>query len=246
MLTLPQRLRPYSRACAERGLQEAVSINGFGLPEELISFYQTTDGLDLEVLDTDVLTLEAACAYAKGLECHPLSQALGLWPITESNDSNPYCVCLNPHLHGAVLRLCHDGVTRMTHNSLSAFLSSLEALVVEGTEFIDDCKPQFPLDAAVMASADRLLSDLMSQQESDETVLVPLLSACSPVSIASCLSSTNIWVREEAAILLGKHVYLPARDALMTLANAGAEQDNVAAAQSLSIINRAFFAPHGS
>ena len=246
MFTLPQRLGQYSRACAERGLQESVSINGFSLLEELISFYQTTDGLDLAVLDTDVLTLEAACAYAKGLECHPLSQALGLWPITESSDSNPYCVCLNPSLRGAVLRFCHDGATRITHNSLSAFLSYLEELVVEGAEFIDDCKPQFPLDAAVMASADRLLPALICQQESDETVIVPLLSACSPASIASCRSSTNMWVREEAAILLGKHVYLPARDALMTLSDSGAEQDNVAARQSLSIINRAFFAQHGS
>lgn len=246
MFNLPQRLRPYSRNSAESASQEAISINGFMLPEELLSFYQTTDGLDLSLLDTDVLTLEAASAYAKDLEYHPLSQALGLWPITESNDSNPYCLCLNQNLHGAVLRLSHDGSTRISHNSLSAFLSSLEELVVDGAELIDDCKHQFPLDATLTASADRLLTDVLNQQDVDEAVIVPLLSACSPASIASCLNSDNMWVREEAATLLGKHVHLPSRDALIALSKGGTGQDNIAAKQSLSIINRAFFAQRGS
>ena len=246
MFNVRPQLRPYSRSSAGSDSLETSSINGFTLSDELIAFYQATDGLNLSQLDTDVLTLEAASAYARDLDYHPLSQAVGLWPITDSNDSNPYCVCLNQSLRGAVLRLSHDGSTRISHHSLSAFLSSIEELVANGAESIDDCNHEFPLDTNLMASADCLLSDVLHQQTFDEAVIVPLLSACSPASIASCLTAENMWVREEAALLLGKHVHLPSREALIALSKAGTDQDNVAAKKSLSIINRAFFAQRGS
>ena len=74
MFNVPPQLRPYSRSSAGSDSLETSSINGFTLSDELIAFYQATDGLNLSQLDTDVLTLEAASAYARDLDYHPLSQ----------------------------------------------------------------------------------------------------------------------------------------------------------------------------
>lgn len=241
MSPLPPRLVPFARPGFTGAVPPDSRVNGFEVSPALTAFYRMTDGLDLSPLATEVLGFEAARQYAADLAYHPLSEVLGLWPLTESDDSNPYCLCLHPKLQGAVLRLSHDDTPHVTHTSLASFLAALESLVVEGVGHIDACRAEFPLGEGLMAAADALLSDVQGDL-SDETLVVPLLSACSPEVITRCLSADNMWIREEAALLLGRHVHLPARDALTALSKAGTQQDHQAAKQSLSIVNRAFFA----
>ncbi len=238
-MTIPESLRECCRPVPAADLD--VQPGGYTLPAALREFYGDTDGLEIPALGTEILALGAAVKYGEDLDFHPLSQLLGLLPISESNDSNPYCVILGERLNGAVVRLSHDDDTSVTHRSLASFLGSLGELATGGGELIDDLAAEAIDDERLRADADGVVAELLAADDFDETVIVPLVTVCSPATLVRMVESDDMWVREAAARQLGKTSYFEARPALERLAKVGSRQDNREAKASLSKLNREYY-----
>ncbi len=241
-MTIPENLKAFRRPAPAADLD--VRPGGYALPAAVRELYRETDGLDIPPLGTEILALAAAVKVGADLDFHPLSQRLGLLPISESNDSNPYCVILGERLNGAVLRLSHDDDTSVTHASLASFFGALGELVAGGAEFIDDLAAEEIDDQGLCADADAVAADLLAADELDETLIVPLVTVCSPATLVRMVESDDMWVREAAARQLGKTSYFEARPAVERLAKSGTGQDCREAKASLSQLNREYYSQH--
>lgn len=68
---------------------------------------------------------------------------LGLFPFTDSTDSNPYCVCCNPPMRGRIFQLHHDGDSHLKFRDIDSFLTSVLKLIEQPKWNIDDLVPEY-------------------------------------------------------------------------------------------------------
>lgn len=237
-MTLPDQLQPCASPPASNAEIEGFKLGGRPLPSSARRFYAISNGLAIPELSTQLLSLAAAAEYGKSIASLPDARRYGLLPITESNDSNPYCLILGEKLNGAVMLLSHDGETRVTHGSMQGFLQSLATLLEQGGGLIDDLAAEDIQDARLIADADAMLGHELKRWFTDMHPFVPLLSACSPQMLVRLLGASDMWVREEAALQCGRRGLLETRDALRQLADAGDRQDNHAARDALAALRR--------
>jgi hypothetical protein len=72
---------------------------------------------------------------------------LGLFPFTDSNDSNPYCVCCKPPMCGRIFQLHHDGDSLLKFRSINSFLTSVMTLIGQSKWNIDELIPEYHGDS---------------------------------------------------------------------------------------------------
>ena len=204
MFEIPPALLPFTRPPVVEDTVRDWRQSGRPLAPNASCFYSITDGLALTPIGTDLLSLETATHYGEELSYHPVSQLLGLLPITESNDSNPYCLIVGPRLCRAVLLLSHDGDVIVSHNSLQSFLDALASLVESDGELTDDLEREEINDAQIVADADHLFAQTFGRLENDWDGLLPIVSACSAATLVRLLQVDDMWIRETAAIRCGR------------------------------------------
>ena len=240
-MTVPSRLRGYLRAPATSEEVEGFRLGSRPLPEAVRDFYRQSNGFEVPELDTEILSIAAARRYGEAISRLAIADYYGLLPITNSNDSNPYCVVLGDRLNGAVMLLDHEGEVRVSHSSLQRFLESLADCLDDEAESVEDLEPEETTDPRIVAEADAVVLELLKVPTPDFPLLFPVISACSPQVLIALLQVNDMWVRERAAIRCGQLEIVEARESLQRLASAGNGQDSRAAKASLKPINRKLF-----
>ena len=187
MIRIPDALRRRVRAPAGREEIEGFLLSSWPLPDQARSFYAITNGLSIPQLGTEVLSLAAARQYGEAIGHLPHPSFFGLLPITESNDSNPYCLVLGERLRGAVLLLSHDGPVQVTHSSMQSFLDALAKSLESGGRPIHHPAAEVIDDPLVVAQADLLVEEVLGRRAADVGVLLPLVPACSPQALLTLL-----------------------------------------------------------
>lgn len=104
-------------------LAEFERSSGLSLPDELRELYSTCNGLEIEYLGLRFLPLHEVMEYA-----HFFQNALGLFPLTDENDSDPYAVCCRGPLQGWVVHVRHDGDSSLDFRNVGAFVKAIENL----------------------------------------------------------------------------------------------------------------------
>lgn len=66
----------------------------------------------------------------------PIVRDLGLFPLDDANDSNPYCYVSKTPMAGAIFHYCHDGDRRFTHQSINSWVAAMNG--INDNQGIDD------------------------------------------------------------------------------------------------------------
>lgn len=223
-------------------LAEAQQRLGLRFPDRLAEFYRQSDGLVVDERRLTLIDLANATKYAKAIDDGDFCHRLGLFPISESNDSNPYCVSCKPPLFGRLIHLRHDDASRLAFRDVDAFAQAILALSANDEWHIDDLPLGYNRDHSDRtseddAAADALLAGDCPDVENTYAIAISLFSRNRASSIIKLLEYDNMWVREDAARHLEHIGDIAAIDALAVLAD-GDRQDNRAAQRALKVLNR--------
>src|SRR5262245_32189203 len=108
---------------------------GLSLPPQLRDFYRSTNGLTIGGGGwMKVLPLAEVMPYVQGMRDYGVPQVWGYFPLTDCNDSDPYCVCCNGPLRNRVIHVFHDDVAQLKFWDLGRFLDAVAVAVVSKGE----------------------------------------------------------------------------------------------------------------
>lgn len=111
------RLRAGAGSGSLASLETAFAVK---LADDLLVLWSLSDGADGDGMS--LLTVVEAEGYAG---CFP--NGFGYVPFTECNDSNPYVICSNEPLRGAVVHVFHDDENQLVCHGLARFLELVVA-----------------------------------------------------------------------------------------------------------------------
>jgi hypothetical protein len=123
-------VEPDARATAS-ALDDFENDTGLSLPRGVRDFFRACDGLTLDGGTMRLFSLDEARDYAESIRDAGIPQAWGYLPLTDTNDSNPYCVCCAAPLRNRVVRVYHDDVARLQFRSFENFLRSIRGVLVQ-------------------------------------------------------------------------------------------------------------------
>lgn len=120
---------------------------GMKFPPDFRKLYLRSNGFTVKAPPFKVLSLRQVEQYVLRLEAAEVPRQWGYLPFTDSNDSDPYCVCSREPIEGCVVRLYHDGVEpSLDFRTLGSFLSAIELLIGDDYDpHLDDLKSDFPV-----------------------------------------------------------------------------------------------------
>ena len=107
----------------------AEAQTGLTFPDSLRDLYRQANGVVIHDYSLTILPLDRAVAEWRALGEAGYPQAWGYFPFTDSNDSNPFCVCCRSPLTGYVVWVPHDDDPAPTHRDLSGFFAALAAFL---------------------------------------------------------------------------------------------------------------------
>lgn len=228
-------------------LDAASTRLGFEIPAELRAFYRETNGLVVHERRLALNDFEKAVTYATALGRFDIAQQFGLFPLTESNDSNPYCIACKRPIVGHIIHVQHDDAWRLAFRNVDQFALAVLDLARAPNWIIDDLTYGYATDHTDRTleddiAADAILDLCRSQSgECDKFVLIALsLYSRNRVDrVIGFLADESMWTREEAAIHLGNMGDVRAIEPLQKLAESQAHrQDGKAAQKALKNLNR--------
>jgi hypothetical protein len=222
---------------------------GFDFPGRLREFYQTTNGLIIHERRLVLNDLEKAVIYATALARFDIAHQFGLFPLTESNDSNPYCLACKQPLVGRVIHVRHDDTWRLAFRDLDQFTGALIDLTRPPNWIIDSLVYGYASDHSDRTSEDDAAGDAIldlcksGNCEYDAFLLIAmsLFSKNRIHRVIGFLQHESMWTREEAAVQLGNMGDVRAIEPLKRLANAHAgRQDGRAARNALMKLRKTY------
>jgi hypothetical protein len=236
------------RKGVSRELLDAAPANlGFDIPADIRKFYGTTDGLVIHERRLKLNDFETAVRYAMAIARFDIASALGLLPLTESNDSNPFCVACKPPLTGRIIHVHHDDAWRLAFRKLDEFAGAILALAALSNWHIDDISYGYGSDHRDRTHDDDIAADEILRLcdsrlgECDEFLLmaISLYSKNRVSSIIDFLKHESMWTREEAANQLANMGDRRAIEPLEKLARSrDTWQDGRAAQNALKKLNQ--------
>jgi len=113
---------------------------GLSLPSQLRAFYGSANGLTIDgggsryvsvrpAAWMEMLPLAEVMPYIEGMRRYGFPQVWGYFPLTDCNDSNPYCVCCKGPLRNRVVHVFHDDVADLKFWDLGRFLDAVATAV---------------------------------------------------------------------------------------------------------------------
>ena len=151
-------------------------------PECLRLFYSRCDGLVIPNLRLEILSLSAARDWRQDCSHHPLVEMWDLLPLTDSNDSNPYCCSLSGPVAGRIVLLKHDDIAQFAFRNFGELCSAVQALVDAGASSLFDLEHTYRPDNLDRTEADDQAAEQILGAPADEyreahKVALSLLSA---------------------------------------------------------------------
>jgi hypothetical protein len=242
MISTLIRLYPKGRrpGVTEADLDRASVRLGFDIPEQLRAFYRETNGLVVHERRLVLNDVETAVKYANAIARIDFVHNLGLLPLTESNDSNPYCLACTPLVGNRIIHIRHDDAPRLAFRNLDQFAAAVIDLALQPEWIIDDLALGYANDHTDRtteddAAADNIVEFRQSHQDEDDHLLSTALALYSRNridQIIALLEHDNMWIREDAATHLGNIGDVRAIKPLRKLAESQANRQDGRAAQA--------------
>ncbi len=116
-------------SASDEEIADAERRTGLTFTNELRDLYRFTDGVTIDDFSLKILPLKDVLAFHRMLREAGYPQIWGYLPFTDSNDSNPYCVCCRAPLTGYVALVSHDNSAKLSHRGLHAFFVALSELL---------------------------------------------------------------------------------------------------------------------
>ena len=91
-----------------------------------MEFYSTCNGAVISPR-LQILPLDGVLRFVAGMGEFGIPQEWGYFPLTDFNDSNPYCVCCKGVLTGSIAHVRHDDNACLEFRSLWSFLDAFVA-----------------------------------------------------------------------------------------------------------------------
>lgn len=128
------KLSPGEASTPDR-IDEFENATGLRLIDSLRDIYLLTDGVVLKKEQFEFLSLARVKQFILGDETYaPLSEygvsgQLGYFPLTETFDSDPVCICSSELMEGYVVLVLHDDAPVLLFRNLESFLRAIAAKI---------------------------------------------------------------------------------------------------------------------
>ncbi len=218
-------------------IQELIKSAIGSAPLDLTDLYYSKSLPDYPDSRIHCLSINEALQYTKSLWRISVVQRMGLWALTDANDSNPFCYIGTGPCCGGIIRFSHDPEPEIYFQNLSNFIEIMR-MIGESDHDIDES----PKDKDLAFNVQSELTELVIE-ESDDSVFL----TCTYLPVSTMLNSEiktklsiheDFFVREELAKYL---IRLPEVDDLEIaerLANDSHPQVQRPGKQARSVINR--------
>lgn len=111
---------------------------GLALSPDLRAMYSRANGARINARGLlELIPLTAVARYVAGFQTCGIPDCWGYFAFTDTNDSNPYCVCLAGPVAGYVVRVFHDDTASIAYRSLRSFLQAVIGAVDSGAALWD-------------------------------------------------------------------------------------------------------------
>lgn len=183
---------------------------GLALSPDLRAMYSRANGVRVGALE--LLPLNGVARYVEAFNSFGLS-CWGYFGFTDTNDSNPYSVCLAGPVAGYVVRVFHDDTAAIAYRSLRSFLRTVIDAIDSGASLwdlphelsIDTCD-RTPADIAtahaLLAFADTLDAGSVERADAYRWALA-LFSEGEIANVLRLLDTGDEYCRGEALQKLG-------------------------------------------
>jgi hypothetical protein len=183
---------------------------GLTFPAEVRQLYRFSDGLDVPAAHFEFMSLSEMRRY-------PPMFLSGRWqwlPLTDSNDSNPYCVSCA--LRGRIMRVHHDDVAVVRCRGFESFLDAVLARHAELEVLGEDADDEASLVDSLRCDYDEFtvrtaediadgLALLLGEEDEDDVTCneayrfgMALVSDTEAATVAALLGHADSYVREAA------------------------------------------------
>lgn len=215
---------------------------GGSLPSTFKALYRQSDGFNVPSSRLNVLPISKISKYYDNLIHSGVPRAWNYVPFTDSNDSNPFCICCSEPLNGRIVHLMHDDASVLAFSSIDAFFTAVVDLMNDDIGHIDNIIFDYDSGHRRRSSKDwddaTKLFDLATQLDDSEQLealsyAVTLVSHQKAATVISYLRHKSMFVREFVATRLGAMGALDALPELENLAASGDCQDAEAARQAV-------------
>lgn len=174
-LELENRIRSFPSAKVRAGVSAVAieSIEAAGnlrLPDEVRSFYQIFDGVDFHGGTLEFLSLAKADVVRLDLSEMGFNRSWCYWPLTENNDSNPFCVSCSGPLSGFVVQVFHDDSPKIKWRTFDSFLKATLDYISDdewGLEFMPNEFEQIERTSHDIETAQALLREASTKPSGD-------------------------------------------------------------------------------
>jgi len=184
------------------------------MTSEVYGFLEEIQSLGRRRNNFKPLSAIASAAYAAALQERALGVELGLIPLIDANDSNPFCYVSRGIARGMVVQFFHDDAPVFCFSSLDSFRLAL--LRIENSDLhIDEISREkdisHPNQLTLIASFGEYADRNDDEAHFTQCLLLQLLSEVAPELLNRLGGSEDFCVRECVAFYIGEH---PSREYL--------------------------------
>jgi len=172
---LERRIRDFPSARTNAGATKAAidaieAATGLKLPDEIRTFHQAFDGVVFDDGALEFLSLAKADVLRRDMGEMGFDRSWRYWPLTENNDSNPFCIACSGSLRGFVVQVFHDESPKIKWRSFDSFLKATLDYIYDdewGLEFMPSEFAQVERTAHDIETARALLREASTKPHSD-------------------------------------------------------------------------------
>lgn len=172
-------------------------------PNDLVAFYRNAvNHPNYPEGRINCLPFQEAKEHTGDMKGISVVDRLGLWVLTDANDSNPYCYITRGPCCGLIIHFSHDPEPEIAFSSLKSFCAALNEAGVRGQD-IDEVKKE-----SIGLSLDTAMVEL-SEEDSEDAVflLTTYLPVCSSLEAGTksvLVGHADFFVREAFAVFLAR------------------------------------------
>jgi hypothetical protein len=104
--------------------------SGLSLPDNVRDVWTASNGMVIKngLRRMKLMALSECLEALQGMKQYGIPQTWGFFPFTDTNDSNPYCICCNEPVRGYIARVFHDDTSKIAFRDLGAFLDAIQCV----------------------------------------------------------------------------------------------------------------------
>jgi hypothetical protein len=147
---------------------------GARIPADLMHFYSICDGIIINPR-LKIRSFEEGVSYFTDVKTYYNLQKRQWFPLTENNDSRPWCVCLDDVMQGYVIQVHPDDTPELKFRNIESFLNKLYTHVVEQGQNLYNMEGELDCQSLVdVEIADKLIRQALTLKDSEKIFTINL------------------------------------------------------------------------